>query len=88
MGTKADYSRASFIPAVAPHDQKCSCQCGGNIARGSGCFIRPFVEHGRVTGHTRIISMEHYDDWLENVAHVYADRIAQKNPAFRSYIEI
>lgn len=82
---KADYSRASFTEAKAPHDQQCSCQCGQDIKRGSVCLARPFVYRNKVTGHTRIISLEHYDDWLENTAHEYTKTIVDRHPELAGY---
>ena len=87
LKAKPDYSRASFVEVQAPRDQKCSCQCGSNIRRGSLCFARPYVEKGRVTGHSRIMNMDHFDDWLENVAHAYAKKIVSRRPEIANYFE-
>lgn len=86
MGTKvASYSRSSFKEEPAPRDQKCACGCGEDIKRKSMCFVRPYVERGRVTGHTRIVNMEHYDDWFENVASAYSKKIIERRPEAKEY---
>lgn len=85
---KADYSRASFVEAKAPHDQRCACQCGAPIKRGEPCLARPFINRGKVTGHTRIVNMKHYDDWVENVAHEYAKTIVDRHPETASYFNL
>lgn len=85
---KASYSRTSFVEAVAPHDQQCSCQCGTRIKRGENCFSRPFVTRGKVTGHTRIVNMDHYDDWIENVAHEAAKTIVDRHPETAGYFNL
>ena len=82
---KADYSRASFKEVMAPHDQKCSCGCGETIHCGQVCFARPFINYGKQRGFTRIIDLDHYDDWLESVAHEYAKTIVKRRPEAKQY---
>lgn len=82
---KPDYSRGSFVPVKAPCDQACACGCGNYIRRGSDCFARPYVERGRQRGFTRIINMDHYDDWFELVAHEYAKTIMDRKPETKTY---
>lgn len=85
---KANYSRTSFVETKAQHDQRCSCQCGTKIRRGQPCFARPFIYRGKVTGHTRIINMDHYDEWFENIAHEQAKTIVDRHPETASYFNL
>ncbi len=82
---KPDYSRGSFVQVNAPADQACSCGCGQYIRRKSVCFARPYIEKGKQRGFTRIINMDHYDNWFETVAKEYAKAIMLRRPELKTY---
>ena len=82
---KPDYSRKSFVEITAPRDQACACNCGERIHRGQVCFARPFIERGKQRGFTRIINLDHYDDWFESVAHEYSKTIMKRKPETKIY---
>lgn len=84
---KPDYSRKSFVEIQAPRDQMCACGCGKRILRKSLCFARPYVEKGKLRGTTRIVNMDHYDDWFENVAAATAKTIMKRRPETKLYFE-
>jgi hypothetical protein len=84
---KANYGRSSFVEVEAPRDQRCACPCSGPIKRKQICFARPFLVRGKQKGTTRIINMDHYDDWLESVAHVYVKTIVDRHPETREYFQ-
>lgn len=82
---KASYSRSSFVEVQAPADQACACGCGQYIRRKSICFARPYIEKGKQRGFTRIVNMDHYEDWFELVAHEYAKTIMDRKPETKTY---
>lgn len=84
---KPDYSRAAFVEAIAPQTQACSCLCGEQISRNQACFAKPYVVRGKQTGTTRLVNMDHYDAWLENVAHKYVQTIINRRPETKEYFD-
>jgi hypothetical protein len=82
---KPDFTRNSFVQETAPRDQHCSCGCGQTIKRGQVCFSRPYIEKGKQKGHNRLVNLDHYDEWVEKIAHEYAKAIVKKRPEAEEY---
>ena len=82
---KPDYSRAAFVEEKAPWACVCSCPCSQAIERGQVCFSKPYVVRGKLKGHNRLVSMDHYDDWLESVAKEYVKTIIKRHPETEEY---
>lgn len=85
---RPDYSRRSFVEVEAPRAQSCACPCAKPIQKGQKVFARPYVEKGKLRGYTRIIDMNHYDDWFESIAHETARTIMSRRPETKSYFEM
>lgn len=51
-------------------------------------WVKPFTKKGKVTGETRLIDLgQHYQGWLENVAHGFAQKVAEHSRKFNDYLE-
>lgn len=83
-------ARDSFVATVAPGRRICGCGCGQAIEKDVPCFARAYKTKSRCNRsqqqHTWLVSLDHYDDWFENVAKTYSDKAAKRNPAFARYL--
>lgn len=80
-----DVRKEAFQLQPSPGNRRCSCGCDAQLTRGMMIYARP--SQGRSGGITRIVDLEeHYQRWVEDVAHQAAAARAATDPAFRNYL--